>query len=65
MQNDLWTGCLLLPADAPERVEYKYIITDWHEPAKAGTEWELGSHNRSLDMTALRTTVVCGTSGGI
>lgn len=60
-QGDLWSGSILLAGEAPETVEYKYIIADWHEPARAGIEWEVGAHNRRLDLAAPRTTTVCGT----
>jgi hypothetical protein len=60
-QEDIWSGSVLLGRDTPETVEYKYIIADWHEPARAGVEWETGAHNRRLDLTPPRTTTLCGT----
>jgi hypothetical protein len=60
-QDDLWSGSILLGADAPDTVEYKYVIADWHDPARAAVEWEIGTHNRRVDLTTPRSITVCGT----
>jgi hypothetical protein len=60
-QDDLWSGSILLGADIPQTVEYKYVIADWHDPTRTPVEWEIGTHNRCVDLTTPRSITVCGT----
>ena len=41
-------------------IEYKYVVSDWESPNLSGAEWEIGSHNRKVDLSLEKNYDVCG-----
>lgn len=60
IQGDIWNGSLLVDGNAPETIEYKYIIADWCNPSPHCTDWEIGTYNRQLDLGTPKSIVICG-----
>jgi hypothetical protein len=52
----------LLTGTIPKNIEFKYIISTWDHPSPANCEWEVGVHNRVLDIAPPNKTIVCGMS---
>lgn len=50
----------MITSDALEGIEYKYIIANWDNPQKNNTEWEVGYHNRKIDLGKPKSTIICG-----
>jgi hypothetical protein len=59
-QDDIWTASLLLSNSLPNFCEYKYIVSDWEHVSPRTATWEVGDHNRKLDIDINKTLTCCG-----
>ena len=36
------------------------MVADWENPSSIKSEWEVGQHNRRVDLTASSSYLICG-----